>query len=57
VTLSRATLDAITLKQTTFPEAVQSGLVKIDGNRGKLGELLSMLDNFELMFPVVEPRK
>ncbi|MES2250711.1 MAG: alkyl sulfatase dimerization domain-containing protein [Pseudomonadota bacterium] len=57
VTLSRATLDAITLKQTTFPEAVQSGLVKIDGNRAKLGELFGMLDNFDLMFPVVEPRK
>ncbi|MCY1251592.1 putative alkyl/aryl-sulfatase YjcS [compost metagenome] len=57
VTLSRATLDAITLKQTTFPEAVQSGQVKIDGNRAKLGELFGMLDNFDLMFPVVEPRK
>jgi alkyl sulfatase BDS1-like metallo-beta-lactamase superfamily hydrolase len=57
VTLSRATLDAVTLKQTTFPEAVQSGQVKIDGNRAKLGELFGMLDNFELMFPVVEPRK
>ena len=57
VTLSRATLDAITLKQTTFPEAVQAGQVKIDGNRAKLGELLSMLDTFEPMFPVVEPRK
>jgi hypothetical protein len=51
VTLSRATLDAITLKETTFPEAVQSGLVKIDGNRAKLGELMSMLDTFEPMFP------
>lgn len=57
VTLSRATLDAVTLKQTTFPEAVQAGQVKIDGNRAKLGELLSMLDTFDLMFPVVEPRK
>jgi len=56
VTLSRATLDAITLKQTTFPEAMQSGQVKIDGNRAKLGELLGMLDTFNPMFPIVEPR-
>ncbi len=56
VTLARATLDAITLKQTTFPEAVQAGLVKIDGNRAKLGELLGMLDTFDPMFKVVEPR-
>jgi alkyl sulfatase BDS1-like metallo-beta-lactamase superfamily hydrolase len=56
VTLARSTLDAITLKQTTFPEAVQAGLVKIDGNRAKLGELLAMMDSFEPMFNVVEPR-
>ncbi len=56
VTLSRATLDAVTLKQTSFPEAVKSGQVKIEGDRAKLGELLSMLDTFEPMFPIVEPR-
>ncbi|MCR6478775.1 MBL fold metallo-hydrolase [Variovorax sp. ZS18.2.2] len=57
VTLSRATLDAITLKETSFPAAVLTGKVKIEGNRAKLGELMSMLDTFEPMFPVVEPRK
>jgi len=56
VTLSRATLDAITLKQTSFPEAVRSGQVRIEGDRAKLGELLAMLDTFEPMFPIVEPR-
>ena len=56
VTLSRATLDAITLKETSFPAAVLSGRVKIDGNRAKLGELMAMLDTFEPVFPVVEPR-
>jgi alkyl sulfatase BDS1-like metallo-beta-lactamase superfamily hydrolase len=57
VTLSRATLDAITLKETSFPAAVLGGKVKIDGDRAKLGELMAMLDTFEPMFPVVEPRK
>ena len=56
VTLSRATLDAITLKETSFPAAVLAGKVKIDGDRAKLAELMSMLDTFEPMFPVVEPR-
>jgi len=56
VTLSRATLDAITLKETSFPAAVLAGKVKIDGDRTKLAELMSMLDTFEPMFPVVEPR-
>jgi alkyl sulfatase BDS1-like metallo-beta-lactamase superfamily hydrolase len=36
---------------------VLSGKVKIDGDRGKLAELMSMLDTFEPMFAVVEPRK
>ena len=57
ITLARATLDAVTLKETSFPAAVLTGKVKIDGDRGKLAELMSMMDNFELMFPVVEPRK
>jgi alkyl sulfatase BDS1-like metallo-beta-lactamase superfamily hydrolase len=57
VTLSRATLDAVTLKATSFPAAVLAGQVKIEGNRAKLAELMSMLDTFEPMFPVVEPRK
>ncbi|BEP92003.1 alkyl sulfatase dimerization domain-containing protein [Acidovorax sp. A79] len=57
LTLSRATLDAITLRQTTFPEAVQTGQIKVEGDRAKLGELLAMFDSFETMFPVVEPRR
>ncbi len=57
VTLSRATLDAVTLKETSFPAAVLTGKVKIDGDRAKLAQLMSMLDTFEPMFPVVEPRR
>ena len=54
--LSRAALDAVTLRQTTFPAAVQAGQIRIEGDRTKLGELLAMLDTFEPMFPVIEPR-
>jgi len=57
VTLSRATLDAVTLKETSFPAAVLTGKVKIEGDRAKLAGLMSMLDTFEPMFPVVEPRR
>jgi alkyl sulfatase BDS1-like metallo-beta-lactamase superfamily hydrolase len=56
LTLTRATLDAITLRQTTFPEAVKSGAVQVAGDPGKLLELLGLLDNFEPMFEVVEPK-
>ena len=56
VTLTRATLDTITLRQTTFPEAVKAGTVQVTGDAGKLVELLGLLDNFEPMFEVVEPK-
>jgi alkyl sulfatase BDS1-like metallo-beta-lactamase superfamily hydrolase len=56
ITLTRAALDAITLQKTTFPDALQAGLVKVDGDPRKLGELLAMLDTFNVMFEIVEPR-
>jgi alkyl sulfatase BDS1-like metallo-beta-lactamase superfamily hydrolase len=56
LTLARATLDAVTLQQTTFAEAVQAGLIKVDGNPRKLGELLAMFDTFNPMFEVIEPK-
>ncbi len=55
LTLSRAVLDAVTLKQTSISQAMLTGQMKITGNRAKLVELMAMLDTFEPMFPVVEP--
>lgn len=55
VTLDRATLDRITLRQKTFPEAMKDGSVKVEGNPARLGELLGMLDEFNPMFDVVTP--
>ena len=56
LTLTRATLDEISLQKTTFPAALQSGRIAINGKREKLIELLQMLDTFPPGFPVVEPR-
>jgi alkyl sulfatase BDS1-like metallo-beta-lactamase superfamily hydrolase len=56
LTLARGTLDAIVLKETSFPAAMARGLVKVDGDPRKLAELLSLLDTFEPMFEVVEPK-
>jgi alkyl sulfatase BDS1-like metallo-beta-lactamase superfamily hydrolase len=56
VTLTRATLDAVTQQRTTFAEAVKAGLARIDGDPGKPDELRSMLDTFKVMFEVVEPK-
>ena len=56
VTLTRATLDEISMRTTTFESALQSGQISVTGEREKLVELLEMLDTFPLQFAVVEPR-
>jgi alkyl sulfatase BDS1-like metallo-beta-lactamase superfamily hydrolase len=55
VTLSKATLDAIQLKETTLEQAIARGEVKIDGRREALGEFLGLLDTFPFWFNVVTP--
>jgi len=56
LTLTRATLDEISLQKTTFPAALQSGQITVTGKREKVAELLGMLETFPNMFPLVEPR-
>jgi alkyl sulfatase BDS1-like metallo-beta-lactamase superfamily hydrolase len=55
LTLTRATLDAVTLGQTTFEKALASGDIKIAGNGKKLAELLGLLDTFQGGFNIVTP--
>ncbi|HEY5725547.1 MAG TPA: alkyl sulfatase dimerization domain-containing protein, partial [Methylomirabilota bacterium] len=56
VTLDRAALDRLILRELTFADAVSGGLVAVDGDAGKVAELFGLFDDFTLMFPVVEPR-
>ena len=55
VTLARGTLNDIILKQTTLADAISAGEVNISGDRAKLDELISYLDNFEFWFNIVTP--
>jgi len=55
ITLSRATLDDVTLGKTTFTQALESGKATIVGDTAKLGELMGLLDDFEPMFNIVTP--
>jgi alkyl sulfatase BDS1-like metallo-beta-lactamase superfamily hydrolase len=57
VALTRAALDAITLKQRSFAASVAAGEVSISGNPLKLGELFGLLDDFLPGFEVMEPKK
>jgi alkyl sulfatase BDS1-like metallo-beta-lactamase superfamily hydrolase len=56
LTLTRATLDTILMRKTRFPEAVQNGLVKIDGEPMKLLELFGLFESFNPMFEIVTPK-
>jgi alkyl sulfatase BDS1-like metallo-beta-lactamase superfamily hydrolase len=57
VTLTRAALDAVSLKQRSFAASVGSGDVSVAGNPQKLGELFGLLDEFPPGFEVIEPKK
>jgi alkyl sulfatase BDS1-like metallo-beta-lactamase superfamily hydrolase len=55
VSMNKATLEQIALKQLDFPTAIQKGLVKLQGDGKKLGQLLGSLDTFSPQFNVVTP--
>jgi linear primary-alkylsulfatase len=55
VTLARAALDRLALRETTLADETSSGALRIDGDRGALATLFGLLDDFRMMFPVVEP--
>ncbi len=53
----RGTLDEVIAKQTTFPEAVAAGKIKVPGNPMRLAELMALMDEFPRMFEIVEPKR
>ena len=55
LTLSRKTLDAITLGQTTFEKEVALGNIAVSGNPARFTELMSIMDTFVPDFPIVTP--
>jgi alkyl sulfatase BDS1-like metallo-beta-lactamase superfamily hydrolase len=55
VTLSKATLDAIQLKETTIENAIAKGDMKVEGRREALSEFLALLDTFPFWFNIVTP--
>jgi alkyl sulfatase BDS1-like metallo-beta-lactamase superfamily hydrolase len=56
-TLERGTLDEVIAKQTSFPEAVGAGKIKVAGNPMRLAELMALMDEFPRMFEIVEPKR
>ena len=56
VTLKRTDLDAVISEKTTFDAAIAAGAIQISGDPSKVTALFSLLDAFERMFEIVEPR-
>ena len=55
VTLERATLDGVVMGETDLLEEAKSGAIVVEPDTGPLGELLDLLDTFDLWFNIVEP--
>ncbi len=56
VTLDWTVLIRLVLRELSFADVLEQGLVTIDGDPARVVELFSLLDDFTLMFEVVEPR-
>ncbi len=56
VTLERAVLDRIVLREARFADAVRDGAARVEGDAAGVAGLFELFDDFALMFPVVEPR-
>ncbi len=55
VTLDRPTLDRIVLRELAVADALAQGRVAVAGDGARLAELVGLLDDFSMGFPVVEP--
>lgn len=55
LTLTKATLDKIQLKEITVEQAITSGDLKIEGKREAFSEFVGMLDSFPFWFNIVTP--
>ncbi|MBO9695257.1 MAG: MBL fold metallo-hydrolase [Sphingopyxis sp.] len=55
ITMDKATLDRIGLRELDFAKATEQGLVKVGGKAGKLAELMGLMDNFDPAFAIVTP--
>lgn len=56
-TLTRADLDSVLLGQAKIEDLVKDGKVKVEGESGKVAELLGLLDTFPFWFDIITPNE
>lgn len=54
-TLTKVALDDVQLGKATIEQKVQSGDIKVEGNRGAFPQFLGLFDNFDYWFNIVTP--
>jgi alkyl sulfatase BDS1-like metallo-beta-lactamase superfamily hydrolase len=57
VTIARPVLDQIALRELAFADAMARGLATVAGDAARVIDLFDLLDDFAVMFPVVEPKR
>lgn len=55
ITMDKATLDRLNLREIDLAGAIASGAIKTEGDGAKLGELMAMLVAFDPSFAIVTP--
>lgn len=55
LTLTKATLDSIQLRETTLEQAIASGALKVQGSQQAFTDFMGLLDNFDFWFNIVTP--
>lgn len=55
VSMTRHTLVALIVKDTSVAKAIEAGDIKVEGRTGLLEKLFDSLDDFELMFRILTP--
>ena len=55
LTMSKATLDSIQLKEITLEQAITKGDLKIEGKREAFADFMALLDTFPFWFNIVTP--
>jgi alkyl sulfatase BDS1-like metallo-beta-lactamase superfamily hydrolase len=55
ITMTRAAMDAIVLRQATFADLSAEGTIAIDGDAAAVSDFLGLLDTFEFWFNIATP--
>lgn len=55
LTMTKASLDSVQLRETTLEQAISSGKIKVQGNRQAFSDFMGLLDTYEFMFNIVTP--